>query len=81
MRGASRTNLIFDFCLKSSRSCRCESVRHCKWADEVIPEAPWILTPEFVEKHEIDYVAHDEDPYAAAGHDDVYTLIKREGLS
>jgi len=58
---------------------RCENVRHCKWADEIIPEAPWVVTPEFLEKYKIDYVAHDEDPYAAAGHDDVYTLVKREG--
>jgi len=58
---------------------RCETVRHCKWADEVIPEAPWVLSPEFLEKHKIDYVAHDEDPYAAPGHDDVYTEVKREG--
>jgi len=58
---------------------RCENVRHCKWADEVIPEAPWIITPEFLEKHKIDYVAHDEDPYAAVGHDDVYGPVKREG--
>jgi len=58
---------------------RCETIRHCKWADEVVPDAPWILTPEFLEKHKIDYVAHDEDPYAAVGHDDVYTEVKREG--
>ena len=23
---------------------RCESVRHCKWVDEVLPDAPWVLT-------------------------------------
>lgn len=67
--------------LRSLRRGRCESIRHCKWADEVIPEAPWIITPEFLERHEIDYVAHDEDPYAALGHDDVYSPVKREGLS
>jgi choline-phosphate cytidylyltransferase len=54
------------------RCGRCENIRHCKWADEVIPEAPWIITPEFLEKHKIDYVAHDEDPYTAVGHNDVY---------
>jgi len=58
---------------------RCESIRHCRWADEVIPDAPWVITPEFLEKYKIDYVAHDEDPYAAVGHDDVYSLVKREG--
>nr|CAD1826015.1 unnamed protein product [Ananas comosus var. bracteatus] len=30
-----------------------------KWVDEVIPDAPWVLTKEFLDKHQIDYVAHD----------------------
>ena len=29
---------------------RCESVRHCRWVDEVVPEAPWIITEEFLQK-------------------------------
>ncbi|OAY65130.1 Choline-phosphate cytidylyltransferase 2, partial [Ananas comosus] len=29
------------------------------WVDEVIPDAPWVLTKEFLDKHQIDYVAHD----------------------
>ena len=66
--------------LRSLWHGRCESIRHCRWADEVIPEAPWVITPEFLEKYKIDYVAHDEDPYAAVGHDDVYSLVKRECL-
>ena len=66
--------------LRSLLRGRCESIRHCRWADEVIPDAPWVITPEFLEKYKIDYVAHDEDPYAAVGHDDVYSLVKRECL-
>ena len=73
------TSLALDYYLGSLRRGRCENVRHCKWADEVIPEAPWIITPEFLEKYKIDYVAHDEDPYMAAGHDDIYSPVKREG--
>ena len=42
---------------------RAETVRHCKWVDEVIPNCPWIVTPDFLEKHRIDYVAHDDLPY------------------
>ncbi len=26
---------------------RAECVRHCKWVDEVIEEAPWIITKTF----------------------------------
>eukprot|EP01018_Ginkgo_biloba_P015716 Gb_20962 [translate_table: standard] len=43
---------------------RYESLRHCRWVDEVVPDAPWVITQEFIEKHQIDYVAHDALPYA-----------------
>jgi len=75
------TTLTLYYPLRSLRRGRCENVRHCKWADDVIPEAPWIITPEFLEKHKIDYVAHDEDPYVAVGLDDIYGPVKREGSS
>lgn len=58
---------------------RLEAVRHCRWVDEVVAEAPWILTEEFIKKYEIDYVAHDEEAYASAGHDDVYSYVKSQG--
>jgi choline-phosphate cytidylyltransferase len=58
---------------------RCEAVRNCKWADGVIPAAPWIITNDFLIQHRIDYVAHDENPYAASGHEDVYALAKAQG--
>ncbi|KAI9571871.1 hypothetical protein HD554DRAFT_2070170 [Boletus coccyginus] len=58
---------------------RCEGVRHCRWVDEVIPDAPWILDAAFLDKWKIDYVAHDEDPYVAEGHEDIYTFVKKRG--
>ena len=58
---------------------RAETLRHCKWVDEVIPDCPWIVTPEFLEKHKIDYVAHDDEPYQAAEGDDIYKPIKEQG--
>lgn len=42
---------------------RYESLRHCKWVDEVIADAPWVITDEFLEKHDIDFVCHDALPY------------------
>lgn len=62
-------------------SFRCESVRNCRWVDEVVSEAPWVVDQAFIDKWEIDYVAHDEDPYAATGHDDVYSYAKSQGAS
>ncbi|EXJ80030.1 choline-phosphate cytidylyltransferase [Capronia epimyces CBS 606.96] len=58
---------------------RAETIRHCRWVDEVIPNCPWIVTPEFLEKHKIDYVAHDDEPYGADEGDDIYAPIKKEG--
>lgn len=37
-----------------------------RWVDEVVPDAPWVITEEFLREHNIDYVAHDALPYADA---------------
>lgn len=60
---------------------RYESLRHCKWVDEVIQDAPWVITQEFLDKHNIDYVAHDALPYADAtgAGKDVYDFVKKAG--
>lgn len=60
---------------------RAESVRHCRWVDEVVEDCPWILAdcPEFIEKYQIDYVAHDDIPYGAEEGDDIYAPIKEAG--
>ncbi|KAK4229442.1 hypothetical protein QBC38DRAFT_359441 [Podospora fimiseda] len=58
---------------------RAETVRHCKWVDGVIENCPWIVTPEFLEEHQIDYVAHDDIPYGADEGDDIYAPIKAAG--
>ncbi|KAK4154154.1 hypothetical protein C8A00DRAFT_43017 [Chaetomidium leptoderma] len=58
---------------------RAETVRHCKWVDEVIESCPWIVTPEFLEQHQLDYVAHDDIPYGADEGDDIYAPIKAQG--
>ncbi|KAI9263911.1 hypothetical protein EDC94DRAFT_606487 [Helicostylum pulchrum] len=58
---------------------RYESVRHCKWVDEVIEAAPWVVTQEFMEQHKIDYVAHDAEPYQSTESGDVYAFVKSQG--
>lgn len=59
---------------------RCETLTHCRWVDEVIPNAPWSVTSDFLVKHKIDYVAHDDLPYASADSDDIYKPIKEKGM-
>lgn len=58
---------------------RYESVRHCKWVDEVVEATPWIITQEFLDQHEIDYVAHDAEPYQSSESGDVYAFVKSQG--
>ena len=58
---------------------RLECVRHCKWVDEIILDAPWVITEEFMDKYSIDYVAHDGDPYPAIGTEDIYRVPKLAG--
>lgn len=59
---------------------RCDTLTHCKWVDEVIPNAPWCVTTDFLIAHKIDYVAHDDLPYASTDSDDIYKPIKEKGM-
>jgi choline-phosphate cytidylyltransferase len=58
---------------------RAESLRHCRWVDEVIEDCPWIIDVAFLQKHRIDFVAHDDQPYGASEGDDIYKPIKEAG--
>ncbi|KAH8741131.1 hypothetical protein FG386_001258 [Cryptosporidium ryanae] len=44
---------------------RTETLRHVKWVDEIISPCPWVIDEKFIEKHNIDFVAHDDEPYVA----------------
>ncbi|XP_058043879.1 choline-phosphate cytidylyltransferase A isoform X1 [Ahaetulla prasina] len=59
---------------------RYDAVQHCRYVDEVVRNAPWTLSPEFLAEHRIDFVAHDDIPYSSAGSDDVYRHIKEAGM-
>jgi choline-phosphate cytidylyltransferase len=50
--------------------------------DEVLKDAPWVITGEFLDKHNIDFVAHDDLPYAdnSGQADDVYGPVGRNAL-
>lgn len=59
---------------------RYEAVRHCRYVDEIIRDAPWELTDEFLEDNKIDFVAHDELPYGSEDCNDLYAPIKARGM-
>jgi len=58
---------------------RAESVRHCRWVDEVVEDAPWIVTQEFLDEHKIDFVAHGEDIILDENGVDIYKFVKDQG--
>jgi choline-phosphate cytidylyltransferase len=58
---------------------RAESLRHCRWVDEVVENAPWIVTMDFVKEHNIDYVAHGEDIILGEDGQDIYKTVKDLG--
>jgi len=58
---------------------RAESLRHCRWVDEVVENAPWIVTKEFMDQHKIDYVAHGDDIILDEHGEDIYKFVKDAG--
>ncbi|XP_037511030.1 choline-phosphate cytidylyltransferase A isoform X2 [Rhipicephalus sanguineus] len=59
---------------------RYEAVRHCRYVDEVLRDAPWVIDEAFLQKNKIDFVAHDEIPYCTGNDEDVYKFIKEKGM-
>ncbi|KAF6040771.1 hypothetical protein EB796_000913 [Bugula neritina] len=59
---------------------RYEAIRHCRYVDEVLRDTPWKVTDEFLTFHKIDFVAHDDLPYSAAGSEDIYSALKAKGM-
>jgi len=58
---------------------RYESIFHCKYADEIIRDSPWVIEEDFLERHEIDFVVHDGASYASGDVEDIYSVPKRLG--
>ncbi|URE45729.1 ethanolamine-phosphate cytidylyltransferase [Musa troglodytarum] len=54
-----------------------------KWVDEVIPNAPYAITEEFMNKlfteYNIDYIIHGDDPCLLPDGTDAYALAKKAG--
>ncbi|KDQ16945.1 hypothetical protein BOTBODRAFT_30329 [Botryobasidium botryosum FD-172 SS1] len=59
---------------------RREALLHCRWVDEVVQNDSWILSDAFLDKLNIDYVAHDDAPYPGAGGEpDGFKFLKDQG--
>ena len=58
---------------------RAECVSHCRYVDEVVSNAPWVCQPDFLARHQIDFVSHGEDVSLDEEGVDVYKEIKDMG--
>lgn len=58
---------------------RAESLRHCRWVDEVVENAPWVVDQAFLDEHDIDYVAHGDDIIIGPDGNDCYKFVKDQG--
>ena len=45
----------------------------------MLEDAPWIIDQDLIDRMEIDFVAHDDLPYAGQGMEDVYSFVKKQG--
>ncbi|XP_045470015.1 choline-phosphate cytidylyltransferase B-like isoform X6 [Harmonia axyridis] len=59
---------------------RYEAVRHCRYVDEIVRDAPWEVDDVFVAKHKIDFIAHDDIPYGTDDSNDIYAPWKAKGM-
>ncbi|KAF8216423.1 hypothetical protein K438DRAFT_1558161 [Mycena galopus ATCC 62051] len=63
---------------------RAEIVRHCRWVDEVLPDAPCTLDTQFLVQHKIDYVAIEEGATVDPSYDKLrlkgYDEMKKNGM-
>lgn len=58
---------------------RCEAVSQCRWVDEIAPDAPWEIDQGWIDRYNLDYVAHDEMVYAGKNIVDLYGFVKQQG--
>merc|ERR1719192_891910 len=59
---------------------RYESVRNCRYVDELNTNIPWVITDEFLKEQKIDFVAHDAAPYKGGDQGDIYAPLKARGM-
>eukprot|EP00397_Hematodinium_sp_SG-2012_P060714 GEMP01079417.1.p1 GENE.GEMP01079417.1~~GEMP01079417.1.p1 ORF type:complete len:253 (+),score=56.45 GEMP01079417.1:54-812(+) len=61
---------------------RYEVINACRFVDNIIRDVPYVMTEEYIlelmEKYDIDYVVHGDDPCTVDGKD-VYALVKASG--
>lgn len=47
---------------------------------QIVTDAPWELSDEFVVENKIDFIAHDDIPYTSNNTEDIYARFKERGM-
>lgn len=59
------------------------AVEACRFVDTIVPECPYVMTPEYldwvIKEYDIDYVVHGDDPCLTPDGKDVYASAKALG--
>ena len=58
---------------------RIASVAACQYVDQVIPHAPWVFDPTWIEKYGIDLVVHGDD-YSDEKQRHMYKVLIERGI-
>jgi cytidyltransferase-like protein len=56
---------------------RVKNISSCKYIDEILSDVPWVITEEFMNKNNIDYIARESAPYVSKDTDDIYAIPKK----
>ncbi|KAF9573746.1 Ethanolamine-phosphate cytidylyltransferase [Mortierella alpina] len=58
---------------------RYAAVAACKWVDEVVPNAPYLTSLEYMDKYNCDFCVHGDDITTLADGTDCYQVVKDAG--
>lgn len=58
---------------------RYAAVAACKWVDEVVPNAPYLTSLEWMDKYNCDFCVHGDDITTMADGTDCYQVVKDAG--
>lgn len=55
---------------------RYAAVRACKWVDEVVEDAPYVTSLEYLDRYNCDFCVHGDDITTSADGTDCYQEVK-----
>ncbi|KAJ3321740.1 Ethanolamine-phosphate cytidylyltransferase [Boothiomyces sp. JEL0866] len=58
---------------------RYDAVRACKWVDEVVEDAPYLTSLEYLDKYNCDFCVHGDDVTTMSDGTDCYSVVKQAG--